>query len=252
MKTIILCGGRGVRLSEETNQIPKPMVKIGNMPILLHVMKIYNHYNFKNFILALGYKQEIIREYFLNFKLNNSDININLKDNKISFLKEFKDDINVSLIDTGEATLTGDRLLQLKTYIEDDYFCMTYADGVSDINLLDVLNFHKTHGKLVTITAVKNISKFGNILIEDNKVISFREKPAEENYINGGFMVLNKNVFNHLLHGDFANTLEKLAKEDQLMCYKHDGSWKCVDTINDLNHLNELWNTNKAPWKIWE
>ena len=250
MKTVILCGGKGVRLSEETTQIPKPMVRIGNIPILFHIMQIYNYYNLNNFILALGYKQETIKDYFLNFKLNNSDIKLNLKIGDLSFLKNHNYNIEVSLIDTGENTLTGSRLLKVAKYIDDDYFCLTYADGVSDINLKDLIEFHKNHGKLVTLTAVQNRSKFGNIKINGDEITSFVEKPLDDNYINGGFMVMSKKIFDYIEEGDLTLTLNTLAKQNQLMCYKHTGFWHCVDTINDLNELNYLWNNNQALWKI--
>ena len=250
-KTVILCGGTGVRLSEETKQIPKPMVRIGNIPILFHVMQIYNHYDLNEFILTLGYKQELIRDYFLNFSCHNSDMKVSLRTNNIKFLKRHDYDMEISLIDTGENTLTGNRLLKVAKYIHDDYFCLTYADGVANINLKELIEFHKKHGKLVTLTAVQNRSKFGTIKVKDNQVISFIEKPLEENYINGGFMVMSRKVFEHIEEGDLTITLNSLSKMNELMCYTHLNDWACVDTMRDLNELNELWNTNKAFWKIW-
>lgn len=252
MKTVILAGGRGVRLENETILKPKPMVTIGNLPILMHLIQLYKYYGYKDFLLCLGYKQEIIREYFLNYHLNNSDITINLKSNNIDFLKKCNNDLNISLIDTGIETLTGSRLLKIKDYVyKDDLFFCNYSDGLSDIELDFLLEFHKLHGKVATLLAVQKRGKFGTIELQDNQVTSFNEKPIENDYINGGFFIFSRKFFDYLLEGDLPLTLELLAKENQLMAYKHNGYWGCMDSQNDLKVLEDLWNTNKAPWKVW-
>ncbi len=251
MKTVILCGGKGSRLSEETYRIPKPMVTIGGIPILMHLLRYYNLFGHHDFTLCLGYKQEIIRQYFYDFKLNNDDIRLNLYDDSKEILKyNFYRNLIVDLIDTGQDTLTGGRLLQIKDYIDDDIFMLTYADGLSDVNIKDLIKFHKSHGKIATLTAVRKQGKFGSIQTDDNIITSFKEKPVEDSWINGGFMVINKSIFDYLIDGDFPDTLELLAKDRQLMAYKHTGNWMCMDTIGDKQNLENIWKSDDAFWRL--
>ena len=251
MNTVLLCGGRGVRFSEETNLIPKPMIQIGNLPILMHLIKIYNHYNIKDFILCLGYKQEIIREYFLNFNSHNSDMVINLKEGNVEYFKKPVLDSNIHLIDTGENTLTGGRLLKIKDYIKEDIFLVNYSDGLSNININELIRFHKSHGKIATLTAVKKQGKFGTIQVKNDTVTSFKEKPVDDDYINGGFFCFSKKIFDYIIDGDFPETLDLLAKNGQLIAYKFKGFLDCVDTLNDKIRLEKMCNDNQAPWKVW-
>lgn len=246
-KVVLLCGGRGSRLNSETNDIPKPMVTIGSIPILFHLMKIYLNYNFNDFILCLGYKQEIIRNYFLNFHLNNSDITINLKNNIIKFLKKYYENINISLIDTGETTLTGGRLLKIRDYIQDDLFLVNYSDGLADINIEELIKFHKSHGKIATLTGVRKKGKFGVLQLENNLVTEFKEKPLND-YINGGFFVFSKKIFDYLTDGDLPDTLQLLAKQNQLMVYKFNKEWLCLDTLSDKIELENRWKDKNVPW----
>jgi len=228
----------------------------------MHVMKIYSYYNYKDFILCLGYKQELFKKYFCDFQINTSDIKINLmQDNRykrvIHFLKSnYVENIDVSLIDTGLNTQTGGRLLQIRDYVDtlrgDDIFMCTYGDGVSDINIDDLIKFHKSHGKIATMTAVKKHGKFGVIQLDDNIVTSFNEKPVGDNYINGGFFVFNKSIYDYLIDDDLPLTLEIMAKDKQLMAYKHTGFWECMDTIRDREYLENLCKEGKAFWKVWE
>jgi len=251
-KTVILCGGKGVRLSEETVEIPKPMVKINNTPILLSIMHLYSKHNFNDFILCLGYKSEIIKEFFYNYHKNNSDIKVNLNNNNIEFLKKQEENISVSLIDTGLDSLTGDRISQIEEYIKEDLFLLTYGDGLCDININELVKFHKSHNKMVTLTAIQKKGKFGTIQTDNNTVTSFSEKPIDDDYINGGYFVCNKEIFSLLQKEDFAYILGKLAKQNELMCYKYSGNWECMDTINDKNNLEKMENEGNAFWKVWE
>ena len=254
MKTVILCGGLGTRLSEETILKPKPMVEIGGNPILWHIMKIYQKHNFTNFVLALGYKGEIIKDYFLNYHSRQCDLNIELKTGKIQYSNVNAENWNVSLIDTGQQTLTGGRLLRLKDHLKnDEIFMLTYGDGVGDINIDELVQFHKSHGKIATITAVKPSARFGGLKIENNNNVSnFKEKPQSgEGYINGGFFVFNNKIFD-FLSGDNEmlehDPLEKLVSINELMAYKHEGYWQCMDTIRDKESLQDLYNKGKAIW----
>lgn len=258
MKVVILCGGRGTRLKEETEFRPKPLVRIGNKPVLWHIMKIYAHYGFKDFILCLGYKGDMIKEYFLNYEIMNSDFTIQLGNrNNIQFHSNHQEeDWNVTLADTGERAQTGARIKRIEKYIDGDSFMVTYGDGVASLNIKELLNFHKAHKKIGTMTGVHPSSRFGELVIKDNQVLQFNEKPqVKEGLINGGFFVFNKEFFNYLKENDNCylerRPLEKLAKESELMVYPLDGFWQCVDTYRELELLNNLWQSPNPPWKVW-
>jgi len=253
MKVVILCGGLGTRLAEETSIKPKPMVEIGGKPILWHIMKIYEKHNFTDFVLALGYKGEYIKDYFLNYHSRQSDLYIDLRKGNVKFSNPNSEDWNVALINTGEKTLTGGRLLRLQNFLKDEAtFMLTYGDGVSNINITELLKFHKSHGKIATISAVKPSARFGGLKIEDSKVTNFKEKPQSgEGYINGGFFVFNKEVFNFIKDDNEMlehDPLEKLVELNELMAYQHEGYWQCMDTIRDKESLQALWDTDNAFW----
>jgi glucose-1-phosphate cytidylyltransferase len=253
MKTIILCGGKGTRLSEETGLRPKPMVEIGEKPILWHIMQSYAHSNFKEFYLALGYKQEYIKDYFINFYSRSTDFKVDLSSGSVDYLKQNKMDWNVNLIDTGEETLTGGRVKRLKEYIGNETFMLTYGDGVCDVDIDELVKFHKSHGKLATVTAVRPPARFGEMLFDGDVVTEFKEKPrASVGWINGGFFVLEPEVFDFIPDGDDAifekAPLENLASAGELVAYKHEGFWQCMDTMRDKKMLNELWDANEASW----
>jgi len=253
-----MCGGLGTRLREETEFLPKPMINIGERPILWHIMKIYAHYGYKDFILNLGYKGNIIREYFFNYKIMNNDIVFKLGDpnNFLIYNNTNEDDWLVTLANTGEKTLKGARLKKVEKYIDDDTFMMTYGDGLADININNLLKFHHSHGKIATITGVNPTSRFGEMKIEGNTIKIFDEKPNTSSFIiNGGFCVFNKKIFDYISDNEYCDlekgVFEKLASEGELMVYKHEGMWACMDTPRDMDYLNDLWNKNKAFWKVW-
>lgn len=254
MKVVILCGGKGTRLSEETGIRPKPMVEVGEHPILWHIMNSYANHNFKDFYLALGYKQEFIKDYFTNFYARENDFSVDLGTGKVDFQNRREIDWKVNLVDTGPETMTGGRLLRLKDHLKDSgTFMMTYGDGVCDVNLEEVYKFHKAHGKLATVTAVRPPARFGEMIFDGDQVVEFKEKPrASVGWINGGFFILEPEVFDYLGHGDetiFEKApLENLVKDGQLMSYKHDGFWQCMDTVRDKKLLNDIWNKGHAPW----
>jgi glucose-1-phosphate cytidylyltransferase len=259
MKVVIFAGGIGSRITEESHLKPKPMIEIGDKPILWHIMKIYSSQGFNDFIICLGYKGFMIKEYFLNYYLHNSDITINLNNNNVEAHYSNTESFKVTLIDTGLDTKTAGRLSQVREHLGDEDFMLTYGDGVADINLHNLLKFHKNHGKIATITAVKPPPQYGGMQInEDGRVGLFREKPKnDQNWINGGFFVLKSNVFDYLkedadkfMWEDYP--LEDLSKDNQLYAFKHYGFWKCMDAMRDKMVLDELWNTNKAKWKTWE
>lgn len=256
MKVVILCGGFGTRLAEETDRIPKPMVRIGKMPILWHIMKIYDHYGFKEFYLTLGYKGEIIKEFFLNYHLLSDDLVINTKSGEVVKYSSFSEDWNVHLIDTGLNTMTGGRIKHLEKFLKDETFMLTYGDGVSNIDLNELLKFHHSHGKLATITAVKPRTRFGELECVSSRVKSFSEKPQiQEKRINGGFFVLEPDVLDYLEGNETiweGTPLKRLVKDGELMAYQHDGFWQCMDNVRELRYLQELWESNKAPWKKWK
>lgn len=257
MKTLILAGGYGSRLGNITENIPKPMVTIGGKPILWHIMKIYSHFGFNEFVILLGYQGAKIKEYFFNYHLTNNDFTINLADNKIQYSSRNNiENWQVTLVDTGLDTLKGGRIKRAEQYLDDDVNMLTYGDGVADINIEKLVAFHRSHGKTVTLTGVRPPSRFGELLIKDGQVLSFEEKPqVSSGMINGGFMVFNRNLLSMLTPDrdcDFEfGVLENLAKKGEVMVYEHRGFWECVDTERDLNHLNKLWNDNKASWKLW-
>lgn len=258
MKVVIFCGGLGTRLREETEFRPKPMVNIGTRPILWHIMKIFAHHGYNDFILALGYKGDMIKHYFFNYELMNNDVTIELgKRDKLCFHQSHKEaGWQITLANTGERALKGARLKKVQPYIKDDIFIVTYGDGLADVDIPALLAFHKNHGKLATITAINPAARFGELKIVGNQITSFREKPDEhEGYINGGYMVFNKKIFDYLSSDNTCDleigVLDQLAEEGQLMVFKHHGFWACMDTLRDTEYLNGLWESNKAAWKIW-
>jgi len=256
MKTVILCGGFGTRLSEETEVKPKPMVEIGGKPILWHIMKIYIRYGFKDFVLALGYKSEVIKSYFVNYHLMTSDITVNVMNGKVGFSNHSSEDFTVAMVETGNKSMTGGRLKRLEKVLRPEgTFMLTYGDGVGDVNIAELLKFHKSHNKLATVTAVRPSARFGRMIFDGDLVTDFKEKPqTEEGWINGGFFIFEPGVFDYL-QDDMtileADPLENLARDGQLMAYKHYGFWQCMDTIRDKNALEEMWNSGTADWKIW-
>jgi len=258
MKVIIFCGGLGTRLKEETEYRPKPMVKIGNKPILWHIMKIYSHYGFKDFILCLGYKGEMIKEYFYNYEILNNDFTIELGNQRQVCVHNACSEMGwkITLCDTGETALKGARLKRVEKYIDSDIFMLTYGDGLANINLNELLFFHKNHGRIGTVTGVRPPSRFGELVIENNKVVSFTEKPqVSDGLINGGFFVFNRKIFDYLSEDDNCDfevgPLEQLAEDGELMVYELKGEWTCMDTYRDMVYLNKLWQEGKAFWKIW-
>lgn len=258
IKVVILCGGLGTRMREETEFRPKPMVNIGNRPILWHIMKIYAHYGLKDFILCLGYKGDMIKKYFYNYELLSSDFTIELGDSKNIEIHNCcsENGWRITLADTGEKALKGARLKRIEKYVPDTQFMMTYGDGVANIDINALLAFHQSHGKIATITGIYPASRFGKLKVNGNLVESFREKPVHDSgFVSGGFFIFNKKFFDYLSDDDTCDletgTLEKLANEGQLMVYKHKGFWACMDTIRDVEYLNKLWVENKAEWKVW-
>jgi len=256
MKAVILAGGFGTRLSEETILRPKPMIEIGGKPILWHIMNIYAAHGVNEFIIAAGYKAEVIKEYFLNFYAINNDVTIDLSNGKTVIHDGNQPNWKIHIMDTGLYTQTGGRLRRLKKWLEnEDVFMFTYGDGVADINLDDLLAFHRSHGKLATVTTVRAPARFGRIGFDGDRIAEFNEKPqAAEGWINGGYFVLNPKVIDYIENDDCIwerNPIEKLSHDDQLMGYRHYGFWSCMDTLKEKNYLEELWNTDKAPWKIW-
>jgi len=257
MKTIILAGGFGTRLSEYTDIKPKPMVEIGGQPILWHIMNIYANYGHKDFAIALGYKGEVIKEYFLNYYALKSDFTVDLANGNAHYLHKKAVDWKVSLIDTGLNSMTGGRVKRLKKYIGDETFMLTYGDGVANVDIQKLIEFHKSHGKMATITAVHPAARFGDLVMSDNQdVVSFKEKPqTTQGWINGGFFVLEPE-FLDLIDGDLTileeEPLERAAKAGELKAYLHDGFWQCMDTVRDRNVLEELWQIGQAPWRVWD
>ena len=256
MKVVILAGGLGTRISEESALRPKPMVEIGEKPILWHIMKHYSAYGYHEFIICLGYKQYMIKEFFADYFLHTSDITFDLEENRMEVHNKSAEPWRVTLIDTGLNTMTGGRIKRIGSFLEDAPFMLTYGDGVSDVNLDSLLSFHKKEGKLATITAVKPEGRFGVMDVDENLVRSFREKKSiDSGWINGGFMVMEPQVLDYI-EGDSTvleqEPLEKLACCGQLSAYRHEGFWKCMDTMRDKSQLEEMWAKQNAPWKIWE
>jgi glucose-1-phosphate cytidylyltransferase len=257
MKVVILAGGLGTRISEETSTRPKPMVEIGGKPILWHIMKIYSHYGYDEFILCLGFKGYVIKEYFSNYFLHMSDVTFDMKHNSMEVHQRNAEPWKVTLVDTGLETMTGGRVKRVAPYIGNDTFMMTYGDGVADINVGDLIRYHKRNGKMATITATQPSGRFGSLDLGAGDVVkAFQEKPAGDGaWINGGFFVLEPKILDRIA-GDETffekEPLEGLAKEGQLVAYKHHGFWQPMDTLRDKNHLEKLWDSGKAPWKVWK
>jgi len=255
MKTVILSGGLGTRLSEETQLRPKPMVEIGGLPILWHIMKIYSAYGHNEFVVALGYKAEMIKSYFLNFYHIRRDLSVHLADGRLDIHDGDHEDWLIHLIDTGIPTQTGGRLQRLRHLLKDETFMMTYGDGVADVDISKVLDFHRRHGRLATMTAVRPPARFGVLEFDGDLVTRFEEKPQiGEGWINGGFFVLEPGVLDYIDGPDTKfeyEPLERLAREGQLVAYRHDGFWQCMDTLRDVRLLESLWASGQVPWKVW-
>jgi glucose-1-phosphate cytidylyltransferase len=257
MKAVILAGGYGTRLSEETTVKPKPMVEIGDKPILWHIMKIYSAHGINDFIICLGYKGYIIKEYFANYMLYMSNVTVDLRENKMEVHQNGTESWKVTLIDTGENSMTGGRIKRVKDFIGDETFCLTYGDGVSDVSIRDLIDFHRNQKTIATLTAVQSPGRFGAFRLGQNqqKISAFKEKPKGDGaWINGGFFVLEARVMNYI-EGDSTiwerEPLEKLALDGELAAYKHEGFWHPMDTLRDKNTLEKLWESGKAPWKVW-
>ena len=256
MKAVILAGGLGTRISEETNIKPKPLIEIGGMPLLWHLMKIYSNHGINDFVICCGYKGYMIKEYFANYSLHMSDITFDIKNNKMEIHKKTAEPWKITLVDTGLKTMTGGRLKRIAPYLDrDESFCFTYGDGLSDIPMNELINFHKTKGNLATVTAIKPPGRFGSLTITNDKVTGFVEKPpGDGGWINGGFFVLEPQVLDYIKNDSTVwerEPLEQLAKDGHLNVYKQDGFWSAVDTLRDKNNLEDLWRQEKAPWKKW-
>lgn len=259
MKVVILAGGFGTRISEESHLKPKPMIEIGEKPILWHIMKIYSHYGFNEFIICLGYKSHMIKEFFADYYLHTSDVTFDLEKNEMEVHNNYSEPWKVTLVDTGLNTMTGGRIKRIKEYLpNNEPFMLTYGDGVSNVNLKELLKFHEKHGQLATITAINLDERFGVLKIseEDDTIHKFSEKTqAEGGWINGGFMVMEPKVLDYITGDETIferDPLENLAKEGELKAYKHHGFWKCMDTKRDHDALEEMWTNNEAPWYIWK
>ncbi|MGV2831488.1 glucose-1-phosphate cytidylyltransferase [Myxosarcina sp. GI1(2024)] len=256
MKVAILAGGLGTRIAEETENKPKPMVEIGGQPILWHIMMHYYQYGFQDFCIALGYKGAVIKKYMVDYCALNSNLTVGLRNGEVKTHGGYQLDWTVDLIDTGAMTNTGGRIKRLAPYLGNETFMLTWGDGVSDINLRELLAFHRAHGKLATLTAVRPPARFGHLELEGEQIVEFSEKPqTKEGWINGAFFVLEPEVFDYI-DGDETQwekqPLERLARDGQLMAYKHDSFWQCMDTLRDKKRLEALWESGKAPWKTWE
>ncbi|MFH1539121.1 MAG: glucose-1-phosphate cytidylyltransferase [bacterium] len=258
MNTVILCGGLGTRLREETEFRPKPMVYIGDRPILWHIMKIYARYGHTDFILALGYRGEMIKNYFCHYEILNNDVTIELgRSDEICFHRTHDESgWKITHADTGEKALKGARLKRVEKYLDGDTFMLTYGDGVADINIDDLVSFHKSHGKLATVTGLNAASRFGRLKIDGDKVVEFREKPkTAKAFINGGFFVFNREILDYLNPDDGCDLeygpLEQVARDGEMMVFKHTGFWACMDTLRDVDYLNKLWSEGNAAWKVW-
>ena len=259
MKVVILAGGFGTRISEESHLKPKPMIEIGGMPILWHIMKYYSSYGFNEFIICCGYKQQIIKDFFSNYFVHASDVTFDFTNstNRMKVHKTYTEQWKVTVADTGLYTMTGGRIKRIKKYLDDEPFLMTYGDGLSDVNINELVEFHKSHGKLATLTVVNASQRFGVIKMDsDNSVSSFREKKSSDgNPINGGYMVLDPKVLDYIDGDEVAfekYPLEKLACDGELMAYRHNGFWQCMDMQRDKDALEKIWNSGEAPWKRWE
>ena len=257
MKVVILAGGFGSRLGSATDLIPKPMIEVGGKPILWHIMKIYAAYGYRDFVICLGYKGHVIKDYFLNFSEHTCDATVNLKSKQITYHNQCDEDWNVTLAETGLNTLKGGRIKRIEKYLDDDINMLTYGDGVANIDIDDLVAYHRSHQRMVTTTGVHPPSRFGEIVQQQGRMVSFKEKPqTSKGFINGGFMVFDKRMLNYLTADedcDFEfNTLEKLAAQQEVMTYLHRGEWECADTVRDVNNLNKLWNNGQAFWNVWD
>jgi glucose-1-phosphate cytidylyltransferase len=256
MKVVILAGGFGTRLSEETSRIPKPLVEIGGWPILWHIMKIYGAHDARDFILCLGYKGYLIKEYFANFYLHRSDVTFDLASGRSQYHSSVSENWTVTLADTGIDTLTGGRIKRVAPYVGNETFCMTYGDGVGDVDIASLIRFHKAHGKIATVTAIRQPGRFGALELDGRLIRGVREKPTgHDNWINGGFFVLEPGVFDYI-DGDQTtwerDPMERLSADGQLVAFKHEGYWQPMDTLRERTLLEELWASGKAPWKVWD
>jgi len=256
-KLVILAGGLGSRLSEETHIIPKPLIEIGEMPIIWHIMKYYSSYGINNFIICCGYKGYLIKDYFANYFIRNSDVTIDLENDNVEIHKKSSVNWKVTLVDTGLETKTAGRIKKIEKFLHDDeVFCLTYGDGLSNVNIDKLINFHIDKNKTITLTAVKKPGRYGSLSITGDEVINFMEKPLGDNsYINGGFFIANKNLINHIKNDSDVleeSIFKKLSTNNQIAAFKHNGFWQSMDTLHEKNLLNNLWNSNKAPWKIWK
>ena len=255
MKAVILAGGLGTRISEETSVRPKPMIEIGGKPILWHIMKIYSHYGINDFIICLGYKGYVIKEYFANYFLHMSDVTFDMAHNKMEVHQKHAEPWRVTLVDTGDETLTGGRLKRVAQHIGDEDFCFTYGDGLANVNIKEAIQLHKKEGRLATVTATQPPGRFGALEFKGNQALSFKEKPrGDGSWINGGFFVLEPQVFNYLENDSTIferKPLQSLAHENQLKAFHHHGFWMPMDKLSDKVDLEKMWNENKAPWKVW-
>jgi glucose-1-phosphate cytidylyltransferase len=255
MKTVILAGGLGTRISEESHLRPKPMIEIGGRPILWHIMKSYSVFGHRDFIVCLGYRGYMIKEYFANYFLHMSDVTFDMANNRMEVHQNNTEPWRVTLVDTGESSMTGGRLKRVAAYVGEEDFCFTYGDGVSDIDINDLIRFHQSEKRLATLTAVQPPGRFGALNVSGHAVASFQEKPqGDGGWINGGFFVLSNRVFRYIVDDDTVwerEPLESLAREGQLAAYTHSGFWHAMDTLRDKNYLDELWASGKAPWKRW-
>ena len=251
----ILCGGSGTRLREQTEFLPKPLIPIGNIPMVVHIMKIYARYGFKDFILALGYKQDAFKQYFNDYDVINNDVTVSIGRPQDNHYHSCVDQgWNVTLVDTGENTMKGGRLKRIENHIHSNTFMCTYGDAVADIDIRNLIAFHKNHGKLVTITGIHPVPRFGELCHEAGRVLSYREKPDDGCLMNGGFMVMNRGIFDYLTPDEWCDLeigpLELLAAKEELMVYHHKGFWKCMDNLKEMSELQQMWDSGKAPWRV--
>jgi len=255
VKAVILAGGLGTRISEETHLKPKPMIEIGGKPVLWHIMKTYSAHGINDFIICLGYKGYLIKEYFANYYLHQSDVTFDMQDNSMKVHQNTAEPWKVTLVDTGEKTMTGGRLKRIAPYLDDEDFCFTYGDGVSNVDLARLIEFHKSQATLATVTAVQPPGRFGSLDVTGNKINAFEEKPqGDGSWVNGGYFVLSPKVLDYIENDSCtweADPLQRLAAEGQLGAFHHDGFWQPMDTLRDKTHLEELWSSGKAPWKTW-
>jgi glucose-1-phosphate cytidylyltransferase len=255
MKAVILAGGLGTRISEETQYRPKPLIEIGGMPLLWHIMKTYSSHGISDFVICCGYKGYMIKEYFANYFLHMSDVTFDLKNNEMNVHRKSAESWNITLVDTGINTMTGGRLKKIQKYVDNETFCFTYGDGLANISITELIEFHKNNNTLATVTAVQPPARFGALELDGNKVVSFKEKPpGDGNWINGGYFILEPAVFDYV-EGDSTvwekEPVENLSKNNQLSAYRHSGFWQPLDTLRDKNKLEDLWSSGSPPWKVW-